>query len=287
LHPCKEVKPGNGISLRVWGLGLTAAASLGLLCLPAAQAGGFDNSVMVAQGAPLDAGESSGTGRLPPARAHEGIAGERAAVPVAQAPVGSTPQDAAAIQQELQAARAQVRANPADANARLRLAELLKRVGRHREAAQEYLEVVDLEPSNYAAFHMLSVISADPAQLDEGIARLEKLKEEKPKELMLRVALSELMEKRGNYYQAARVLVDLVYDNAVPDKYHAKINARIHYLLTKSKDVQAKAGGYIAEDELDSSPPPLPESSLRKDLAASKLKESRVMKGVGNAPLLP
>lgn len=239
---------------------------------------------MVAQGAPLDTGESTHAERTQLRPQGRGV---RPGVAVAQSGTGSPPIDARAIQKELQVARAQVRSNPADAKARLQLADLLRRVGRHREAAQEYLEVVDLEPSNYAAFHMLSVINADPAQVDEGIARLEKLKEEKPRELMLRVALSELMEKRGNYYQAARTLVDLVYQNAVPGKYNAKINARIHFLLTKSKDDKAKTSGYIQEEELDSSPPPLPDSSLRKDLAASKLKEPRVMKGVGNAPLFP
>src|SRR5262249_38710275 len=140
LHPCKEVKPGNGVSLRGWGLVLTAVALVTLLWLPTARAGGFDNSVMVAQGAPLDSGESSGSGRLSPAQSPPQFGGEKGAGPLAQAPVASTAPDAAAIQEDLQAARAQVRTNPADAKARLQLADLLKRVGRHREAAQEYLE---------------------------------------------------------------------------------------------------------------------------------------------------
>jgi tetratricopeptide (TPR) repeat protein len=208
-------------------------------------------------------------------------------VPSGSQPAASASADGAGAQQELQAARAKVRANPSDARSHFNLAELLRRAGRHREAAQEYLEVVDLEPANYYAYHMLSAVNADPAQVEEGVTRLERLKEEKPKDLMLRVALSELLEKRGNYYQAARQLVDLVYQNAVPEKYHQKINARIHYLLSKAKDAQSKVNSYIAEEELDSSPPPLPESSLRKDLTVSKLKEPRVMKGAGNAPLLP
>jgi len=189
--------------------------------------------------------------------------------------------------QELAGARAAVRANPSDAKAHMALAELLRRLSRQREAAQEYLEVTDLDPHNYLAYHQLSTLNADSAQLDEAIARLSKLKDEKPHELMLRVALSELYERRGNYYQGARVLVDLTYQNAVPAKYHARVNARIHYLLTKQKDSQTADKSFVSEEELDALPPPLPESTIHKDLAASKLKESRVMRGLGNTPLLP
>lgn len=190
-------------------------------------------------------------------------------------------------QQDIQASRAQVRQNPADPKARYALAEALKRAGRYQEAAAEYLRSTEIEPAFYIAYHQLSTINAEPAQLDEAISRLTRVKEEKPRDLMLRVALSELLEKRSKYYQGARVLVDLVYQNAVPDKYLARVNARIHYLLVKSKDSQESEKGAFAEEELDTLPPPLPESSLHRDLAASRLKESRIMRGVGNTRLLP
>ena len=267
----REVKAG-GASARI-GLYSLAIAAIWGLASQGACAGRFDSSVMVAQGAPPTVKDVASA--------------SQPLVPSGSQPAASASADGAGAQQELQAARAKVRANPSDARSHFNLAELLRRAGRHREAAQEYLEVVDLEPANYYAYHMLSAVNADPAQVEEGVTRLERLKEEKPKDLMLRVALSELLEKRGNYYQAARQLVDLVYQNAVPEKYHQKINARIHYLLSKAKDAQSKVNSYIAEEELDSSPPPLPESSLRKDLTVSKLKEPRVMKGAGNAPLLP
>ncbi len=209
----------------------------------------------------------------------------------AQTPAGAPRIAAAAAAlpsaQEVQNARAAVRTAPHDPKAHMNLAELLRKLGRQREAAQEYLEVTDLDPYNYLAYHQLSTLNADPSQLDEAIVRLSKLKDEKPKELMLRVALSELYERRGSYYQGARVLVDLVYQNGVPAKYHARVNARIHFLLTKQKDSQTADKSFVSEEELDSLPPPLPEASIHKDLAASKLKESRVMRGLGNTPLLP
>lgn len=280
MHLCREVKAG-GASARIGLYSLAVAAALGLASRDAC-AGRFDSSVMVAQGAPPRVKDvASASQPLVPSGS------QAAAGPSPGAQVPSLSADGAGAQQELQVARAQVRANPSDARSHFNLAELLRRAGRHREAAQEYLEVVDLEPANYYAYHMLSAVNADPAQVEEGITRLESLKQEKPKDLMLRVALSELLEKRGNYYQAARQLVDLVYQNAVPEKYHQKINARIHYLLSKAKDAHNKVNSYIAEDELDSSPPPLPESSLSKDLTVSKLKEPRFMKSTGNAPLLP
>lgn len=191
--------------------------------------------------------------------------------------------------EQLRSTRELVKANPEDAKVRFQLAELLRKAGRQREAAQEYLEATALDPTMYVAYHQLSVINADEQQLDEAIERLSKLKEEKPRELMLRVALSELLEKRQKYYRAARVLIDMVYDNAVPDKHRARVNARIHFLLTRAKDTQTADNKATtdADDELDVVPAPLPESSLRKGLTASKLKESKEMKGMGHVPLLP
>ncbi len=203
----------------------------------------------------------------------------------AAVPAGATQTDAG---QQLQAARSQVRENPSSAKAHCALAELLKKSARQREAAQEYLQASELEPTLYIAYHQLSTLDADPTQLDEAISRLNTLKDDRPKDLILRVALSELLEKRGRFYQGARVLVDLVYQNAVPDNYLPKVNARIHYLLVKSRDSQeTDKGPGSSEEELDTLPPPLPEATLHSDMAASRLKESRVMRGVGHAPLLP
>lgn len=195
--------------------------------------------------------------------------------------------DASAGVTEMQSARAAVRANPNDPKVHFALAQLLAKVGRYREAAQEYLQCTELFPENYVAFHHLATLNCDSAQIEEAVARLNKLKDEKPKELMLRVALSELLEKQGNHYQAARVLVDIVYQNAVPAKFQGKVNARIHYLLAKAKDSQSVDDTSVLEDGLDTLLPPLPDTSLRNDLAQSKLKESPVTRGVGNAPLLP
>ncbi len=191
-------------------------------------------------------------------------------------------------QAQLQAARDLVRSNPADSKAHYALAELLRKSGRYREAAEEYIYTVEQDPTFYVAYHQLSTINADEAQIDDAIAKLNRLKDEKPKDMLLRIALSELLEKCGKYYEGARVLVDLVYQNAVPDKYLPKVNSRIHYLLAKSRDSKEtdKAAGF-SEEELDTLPPPLPEATLHKEMSASRLKESRVMRGVGHAPLLP
>lgn len=200
----------------------------------------------------------------------------------------SEPQEGQSIAALLQSARAQVRENPSDYKAHFALAELLRKSGRQQDSSQEYLQATEIDPALYVAYHQLSVVSSDTAELDQAIARLTKLKDEKPKDLMLRVALSEILEKRGSFYQGARVLVDLVYQNAVPDKYLPKVNARIHYLLVKSRDSQeVDKSAAFSEEELDTLPPPLPEATFHKNLAAYRLKESRVMRGVGHAPLLP
>ncbi len=214
-----------------------------------------------------------------------GLAGPGQPAPAATAAPGKPAPDP---QQDLRAAQEKVRVNPGDARAHLAVGDAWRHLGRAHEAAEEYLRASELDPQLYVAFHQLSTVNADPTQLDEAISRLARLKEEKPKELMLRVALSELYEKRGQYYQGARVLVDLVYMNAVPDRYAPRVNARIHYLLARSRDTQDADRGVAGDDDqLDAAPPPLPEATLHQDLAASRLKESRVSRGIGHAPLLP
>lgn len=189
---------------------------------------------------------------------------------------------------ELQALRQAVRTNPKDGNAHFQLAEALRKRARNREATQEYAQATTLTPDLYMAFHHLSVISEDAQQLDDAIARLTEAKMQKPKELMLRVALSELLEKRRNYYQAARVLIEMTYDNTVPAKYNQRVNGRIHYLLAKSKEAQLTSKDNIPTDEdLDVVPAPLPDNGSRKGLTASKINESKELKGVGHVRLLP
>lgn len=200
--------------------------------------------------------------------------------------IQKTPAQIAA--EELQALRVKVRENPNDANVHAELGDALKKSDRKREAAEEYTKATTLNPEFYVAYHQLVTVSDDAQQLDDAITRLTKLKTEKPKELMLRVALSELLEKRRNYYQAARVLIEITYDNAVPAKWAPRVNGRIHYLLAKSKEVQMSSKDQIPSDEeLDVVPAPLPDTGLRKGLTASKINESKELKGMGRVPLLP
>jgi oligoendopeptidase F len=189
--------------------------------------------------------------------------------------------------EELAQLKSQVESEPSDAKLRYTYAEALKKSAHYKEAAREYLGVTELEPTFYHAYHQLSVCTNEKTLLDEGIARLNYLKEEKPKDLMLRVGLSELYEKRAEYYQASRVLVDIIYLNAVPEKYLAKINNRIRYLQSKVKDNQALDKSSIGEATEEAGPAPLPDANLSRDLSISKVKEPRVMQGFGNAPLLP
>jgi tetratricopeptide (TPR) repeat protein len=188
---------------------------------------------------------------------------------------------------ELAQLKSQVESEPSDAKLRFNYAEALKKSGRLKEAAREFLGVTELEPTFYQAYHQVSLCTSEKSLLDEAIARLNYLKEEKPKDLMLRVGLSELYEKRAEYYMASRVLVDIIYLNAVPDKYLAKINNRIRYLQSRVKDTQALDKSAIGEATEEAGPAPLPEANLGRDLSISKVKEPRVMQGFGNAPLLP
>lgn len=189
--------------------------------------------------------------------------------------------------QEVRALKATVDDSPQDANAHLAYAHALRLSGKHDLAATEYLEATSLEPSLFVAYHELSLSQARPEQLDEAIERLNLLKENQPRNLMLRVALSEVLERRGKLYPAAKVLVDLVYAKAVPEKYLPRVEQRIHYLLSKNKDAQAHEKAINDDLENDSAPLPLPESSLRRGAATTKMKDAKVMQNFGNSTLLP
>ena len=193
------------------------------------------------------------------------------------------------LRAELKLARQNVRENMTDGNAHFKLAEILRKSGRDREAAQEYLLATSYNHDLYVAYHELALVCDDQAELDEGITRLNGDKESKPLDLMLRVALSELLEKRRDYRAAATVLVELQYANAVPAKYTQRVVGRVHFLLERAKhaeiaEVQPQVQG---EQDLDIVPAPLPDAALRKGLTGSKIKDSKELKGLGNVPLLP
>ena len=199
---------------------------------------------------------------------------------------------ALSVPEQLKIAQQAVEDSPRDAKKRFALAELLKKSGNLRKAAVQYLETTALDPAFFLAYHRLIDSDATNDQLDEAIERLNKLKEAQPTELMLRVALSEVLEKRGDVYKAARALVDIQFVNgAIPAKYQDKINNRIHYLLTKAKEEKivekAKQTASQNEEELDSVPLPMPDKTST-DLSTSKLKDdSNVTEGYGHTKLLP
>jgi hypothetical protein len=99
--------------------------------------------------------------------------------------------------------------------------------------------------------------------------------------------LSEIYERKGDFFQAGKVLVDLVYQNAVPDKYLTKVSNRIRLMQAKAKDSHALDKVSNFDEQMETAPPPLPESTLNRDLSISKVKEPRVMQGFGHATLLP
>jgi tetratricopeptide (TPR) repeat protein len=178
---------------------------------------------------------------------------------------------------------------PKDAKRHFELAEALRSSHDIKKAAAEFLNVTRLDPGYYLAYHQMVLSKPTVAQLDEAIERLNTLEKEKPSVLMLRVSLSEMLEKKGEYYKAARTLVDIEYSHTIPEKYLPRINGRIHYLLMKAKDTETldEAKKPEAQSESDSSPLPLPDASLDSDLSSTKLKGQSVTESYGHARLLP
>lgn len=194
---------------------------------------------------------------------------------------------------ELRELKTNLALRPQDAQLHFKLGECLRSLGQLPQASDEYVKAGTLDPTMYVAYHQLAATSANAAQLDEAIESLNKLANEKPKEFLLRVAISELYEKRGNYYQAARILIDLSYANAVPEKFKAKVTTRIHNMLSLSKTTKnqtieaATAVTPNSDEELDVVPAPLPTPTTKRSIAHARLKDSKEVRGMGHTPLVP
>ena len=188
--------------------------------------------------------------------------------------------------QDLKLALEKSDANPANPKLRFDYAQLLFKMGKHKQAAKEFIAVTDIDASYYLAYHMIALHCSDAQLLKEATKRLSHLKESKPKDLMLRVALSELLEAQGDYYRASRALVDLVFLNAIPDKYRKKVDARIVFLQAKARDAHADrhSATHHHTDSVNTNPP-LPEETITRGITASKVKSNEQNSSIGNVPI--
>lgn len=177
---------------------------------------------------------------------------------------------------DLNKARENSENNPSSAEMSFKLAEALRLNGDVVKANHQYLHTTEIEPAFYLAYHQIFVHCNEERVLDDAINRLRFLKQDKPNELMLRVALSELLEKKKEYFEASRELIELVFANSVPEKYKEKVNTRIRYLQAKTTSAQARreanAGGINSEDSASKPPLPVTENLLQKGVSLSKVK---------------
>jgi tetratricopeptide (TPR) repeat protein len=203
-----------------------------------------------------------------------------------------TPED---LQADLKTLKTDLLVKPDDAQLHYKLGEVYRKLGQNGPAADEYMKAINLDQTLWAAYHQLTATSNDARQLDSAFEKLSKLESQKPKELLLRVALSEMFEKRGNYYQAARTLIDCTYNGGVPEKWRTRVNARIHNMLVLSKSQKQQpeeqdavpASAINPEEEMDLMPAPLPVPTSKRSLAQAKIKDAKEVRGMGNTPLLP
>ncbi|MDZ4833547.1 MAG: hypothetical protein SGJ27_07180 [Candidatus Melainabacteria bacterium] len=211
------------------------------------------------------------------------IAGLALGVGPAYAVDGANPE---ANQPTVEQARESSDSNPASAPLKYKYAEALKRAGRTEDAIREYLGATEIDPSYYMAYHQITLCSPDAKSLAEGVKRLTHLMTDKPKEMMLRVALSELLECQGQYFHASKVLVELVFDNAVPPKFVAKVNNRIRYLQSKSRGEHASRRVLDTHHTTEHDVPlPLPDENLSRGLSASRLEKGQEVDGFGHSVL--
>lgn len=186
----------------------------------------------------------------------------------------------------LKAALEKSEANPSDPKLKFEYANMLLKAGKKKQALNEFLAVTDVDASYYLAYHMIALHAKDEKMLAHATKRLAHLKETKPKDLMLRVALSELLEAQGDYYRASRALVDLVFLNAIPAKYKKKVDSRIVFLQAKARDAHADRHSAVHHhtDTVNVSPP-LPEETINKGIQAAKVKSNQTNSSVGNVPI--
>jgi len=196
------------------------------------------------------------------------------------------------VEEQIILAKKAVLLAPTDLVKRLYLARLLLRSGNTRESTIEYLNITVLNPKSFIAYHEILLGRPSVEQINEAIARLNRLDEIKSKQLVGTMVLSELYERKEDYYQAARVLVDLQYSHTIPQKYLAQITSRVHVLLSKDKDsrtvekaIEQKTN--VEEAEFTpNTPVPMPDVTTT-DAPANKLRNNKAIEGYGHAQLLP
>jgi tetratricopeptide (TPR) repeat protein len=180
----------------------------------------------------------------------------------------------------------QVKATPQDAKARFQLGKALLAAGNKKDAGTQFLEATTLEPKLYVAYHQLTLCKPSNDELDEAIERLNRLQDQHPEELMLRVALSEVLEQRGDCYAAGRSLIDYTYKYKVAPGLLPKIQARIHFLLSQTKDGNSAQTAKTSDAGLEPLAAPSPEMQARRNFAASKTKDAQVP-GFAHSNVLP
>ncbi len=197
------------------------------------------------------------------------------------------------INDRIKSTEAAIRLSPVNVSKRLYLARLLRNSGNNKQACIAYLNTTAVEPSCYIAYHEMLASGPTLGQIEESIARLNRLDRIQPKQFLLRMSLSELYERASDYYQAARVLVDLQYTPIIPPKYVAQVDVRVHRLFSKAKDLQTTKEAIEHKAKIDeteatpSTPVPLPDMATAKDIPTNRLRSNKVTEGYGHAQLLP
>ncbi len=184
--------------------------------------------------------------------------------------------NAQAAEPDLDKARENSENNPSSAEMSFKYAEALRINGESMKANHQYLHTTEIEPSFYLAYHQLFLYCSENRILDDAINRLRFLKQDKPNELLLRVALSELLERRKEYFAASRELIELVFANLVPEKYKEKVSTRIRYLQAKTTTAQAQRDANTSDanhsDSISHPPLPVNDDILKKGVSLSKVK---------------
>jgi len=172
--------------------------------------------------------------------------------------------------------------NPTRISFRVKIAELLVKMNKQKEAEAEFQNILKTDPSNREVVTALGLLYYDMRRFDAAAIQFLSLLEKTPKDYKLRYLLANTMEQKGDW-QAAQA----EYQKISP-AFELYTNAQVHVaMILKNKGSLDEAIGVMTQSiqkKHDQVVSYLYLSSLyeeKKDMVAA---EKTVMEGIGHFP---
>lgn len=141
---------------------------------------------------------------------------------------------ARAVDARLQAFESAVEGRPGDVGARVRLAYAYQQNGLHREALDQYAEVLAANPGNSGALYNTGLIQLARGQASDGEATMSRLLELEPSHALAAQTLAERHSAQGEFARALAVVLPAA--DAHPENADLQYLAGLAYEKTGRTD---------------------------------------------------